>query len=379
MIASQVPLLEDQLISTSRKLPNFSSEDLLSLHKKLVETESITGNEKSVGNWLVSYLADKGLTVEKQVLSKEPERFNVFAYPGKHRQTKILVSSHFDTVPPFWPYELRANGTEIWGRGTVDAKACVAAQTIAVLSLLDDLPADTVSLLFVVGEEASGDGMRKFSDEGLKYSAVIFGEPTEGKLASGHKGILGWTIKVKGKASHSGYPELGLNANVLLVEALNEMLWLQDYFPSSEKYGNSTLNIGKITGGVAGNVIPENAEAALTLRIANGSVSAISLMVVNQLAQLKQKATAVGGDVSIEWLSTGYGPVYIDSDIKGFEKIVVNYGTDIPNFVGDHKKYLYGPGSILVAHSDHEHLKVTELEQATKDYQKIILAVLEKE
>lgn len=56
----------------------------------------------------------------------------------------------------------------------------------------------------------------------------------------------------------------------------------------------------------------------------------------------------------------------------GFEKIVVNYGTDIPNLKGDHKRYLYGPGSILVAHSDHEHLSVTELETAVQDYIKLI-------
>jgi acetylornithine deacetylase len=56
----------------------------------------------------------------------------------------------------------------------------------------------------------------------------------------------------------------------------------------------------------------------------------------------------------------------------GFEKIVVNYGTDIPNLKGDHKRYLYGPGSILVAHSDHEHLTVSELEAAVQDYIKLI-------
>jgi len=54
----------------------------------------------------------------------------------------------------------------------------------------------------------------------------------------------------------------------------------------------------------------------------------------------------------------------------------VNYGTDIPNLHGDHKRYLYGPGSILVAHSDHEHLKVSELQQAVKDYRRLILAAL---
>jgi acetylornithine deacetylase len=63
---------------------------------------------------------------------------------------------------------------------------------------------------------------------------------------------------------------------------------------------------------------------------------------------------------------------------KGFEKIVVNYGTDIPNLKGDHKRYLYGPGNILVAHSDHEHLTVSDLEEAVEGYKKLILAALKR-
>ena len=60
----------------------------------------------------------------------------------------------------------------------------------------------------------------------------------------------------------------------------------------------------------------------------------------------------------------------------GFDTIVVNYGTDIPNLNGDHKRYLYGPGSILVAHSDHEHLTASDLKDAVEGYKKLIQAAL---
>jgi acetylornithine deacetylase len=385
VFAEQAPLLSNgPLVPSQRDSPvpsRFTTSDLLTLHKRLVETESITGNEKDVGKWLASYLSDAGLTVEKQEVAKD--RYNIFAYPGTSRKTSVLVTSHIDTVPPYWPYELKNNGTEIWGRGSVDAKACVAAQTIAVLSLLGDeshnVKHGDVSLLFVVGEEKSADGMLHFSsNKPTNYSAVVFGEPTEGKLAAGHKGILGWSIKVQGKASHSGYPSLGVSANTLLIEALNGMLLLEQYLPSSEKYGNSTLNIGRISGGVAANVVADGAEADLALRIANGSVSAISRMIRNQLNPVKEKAAAMGGGLEVEWMSRGYGVIDLDHDIEGFDTITVNYGTDVPNLEGDHKRYLYGPGSILVAHSDHEHLKVSELERAVEDYKKIILAVLDK-
>ena len=58
------------------------------------------------------------------------------------------------------------------------------------------------------------------------------------------------------------------------------------------------------------------------------------------------------------------------------ETIVVNYGTDIPNLKGSHKRYLYGPGDILVAHSDHEHLKISDLETAVEGYKTLITASL---
>jgi acetylornithine deacetylase len=62
--------------------------------------------------------------------------------------------------------------------------------------------------------------------------------------------------------------------------------------------------------------------------------------------------------------------------VLGFETIVVNYGTDILHLDGDHKRYLYGPGTILLAHSDHEHLKISDLEEAVEGYKKLLLASL---
>lgn len=91
--------------------------------------------------------------------------------------------------------------------------------------------------------------MRRVNDLQLEWKTVIFGEPTELKLASGHKGILIFTVKAHGKAGHSGYPWLGQSANSMLLPALVALQKLE--LPSSKKYGNSTLNIGQIRGGVA--------------------------------------------------------------------------------------------------------------------------------
>lgn len=73
-------------------------DDLIAFHKNLTDIESITYNEGAIGKWLASSLESQGYTVEKQYVDREADRFNVFAYPGETGETKILVSSHIDTV-----------------------------------------------------------------------------------------------------------------------------------------------------------------------------------------------------------------------------------------------------------------------------------------
>lgn len=272
------------------------------------------------------------------------------------------MSSHIDTVPPFWPYE--REGDVIKGRGSVDAKGSVATQIKALEALIADgtVKEGDVGLLFVVGEEVGGDGMKKANELGLTWESVIFGEPTELKLASGHKGIISVDLRAQGKAGHSGYPKSGKSANAMMVPALYGLLTAE--YPYSEKYGNTTINIGKMEGGVAANVLAEEATASIAIRIADGPPEDIEKLVRGVL-------NATGEEFDTEF-HYGYGPVYIDSDVPGFEKIVVNYGTDIPNLKGDHKRYLYGPGSILEAHSAHEHLSVKDLEEAVEGYKRLI-------
>ncbi|KAE9971519.1 hypothetical protein EG328_005526 [Venturia inaequalis] len=380
---AQAPLQQPITQSTDlspRILPVVTSNELLSLHRKLIEIESISGNEKPVGEWLKGYLEAKNLTVELQEV--EEGRYNVFAYPGTERKTKVLVSSHIDTVPPYWSYERKTTDgvDEIWGRGSVDAKACVASQIIAVLDLLEsgkhNLPSDALSLLFVIGEEVGGEGMRFFSDrKPTNYSAIVFGEPTEGKLVAGHKGMIGVKLNITGKAAHSGYPWLGISANNVLVQALSIVLALEkDDLPGSKKFGKTTVNIGRVSGGLAANVVAESSKADIAIRIAGGSPEEINKIITKALQPLKEETEKVGGIFELQWSKRAYGTVDIDTDVEGFDTITVNYGTDVPNIEGDHKRYLYGPGSIFVAHSDHEHLAVSELEQSVLDFQKIILA-----
>ncbi|KAG9196557.1 acetylornithine deacetylase [Alternaria panax] len=353
-----------------------TSKDLLYLHRKLVETESITEDEKDIGDWLTKYLRAHDWTVEKQKVTKD--RYNLLAY-GSKRETTILLSSHIDTVPPYWPYYHNETTDMIGGRGSVDAKGSVAPMIIAAQDIRGHLQ-DDISLLFVVGEETGGDGMRAFSDWDKRPSSheiVIFGEPTEAKLVCGHKGMLGFSVKATGKAAHSGYPWLGVSANDIMVEALAELLKLREHLPWSTKYGNTTMNFGRVQGGVAANVVAETATANIATRLAAGTPDLVRGQIIDALKDVKAAAQKEGGDLDVQWASEGYGVVDINCDIEGFETMTVNYGTDVPNLSGDHKRYLYGPGSIFVAHSDHEALKRKELEQAVLDYRRLIIKATE--
>ncbi len=368
-----VPGLEQPVASVEIEIGKIP---LFSLHRDLVNVESISNNEHNVGVFLESYLKDHNYTVERQYLDfiqskKKNARFNLVAYAGSKRQTPVLLTSHIDTVPPFYPYTLREE-ENIWGRGSVDAKACVATQITALQQLLasNTISPNDVSLLYVVGEEVGGDGMHAVNDLQMKWDTVIFGEPTELKLASGHKGILVFTLTAHGKAGHSGYPWLGKSANHMLISALAALQKMD--LPSSGKYGDSTLNIGKITGGVAANVIAETAVADIGIRLAAGDPSIVKQLVLDTVKD-------IDADIEVTFHGRGYAPVDIDHDIEGFDTMTVNYGTDVPNLDGKHKRYLYGPGNILVAHSDHEHLSTGDLTQAVEGYKRIIMAALKED
>jgi acetylornithine deacetylase len=181
-------------------------------------------------------------------------------------------------------------------------------------------------------------------------------------------------LTARGKAAHSGYPWLGRSANSMLIPALMVLDRLGDLAPEegglgrSEKYGNSTVNVGLIRGGVAANVVAEHAEASIMIRLAGGTIEEAK-------GVLSRAVAGMGLEV---FFSQGYGPVGLDADVDGFGVITVNYGTDVPNLKVKEgvKRYLYGPGSILVAHSDHESLTVGDMEEAVEGYKRLVLHAL---
>ncbi|KAI2619484.1 Zn-dependent exopeptidase [Hypomontagnella submonticulosa] len=401
LICSRVLGLEAQTPLAASSAPSSAPpyrEALVSLHKSLVEISSISGHENDVGSFLVDYLEQRGFVVQIEALppadtnDTEPAkpRFNVLAWPGPNRRPspKVLVSSHIDTVPPFIPYARNDSGqltddTLISGRGSVDAKASVAAQIVALQALLESgriaaEEADAVMLLYVVGEETSGDGMRFFSstrgqlDPPPTFRAAIFGEPTEGRLVCGHKGIFGCEVTAHGRAGHSGYPWLGKSATEVLMRGLVRVL---DTDLGSTETMNTTVNVGLLSGGAAGNVIPELAKATITGRVAIGPELDGGKIVAERFKEVLRSVDEEAFEIDCTY---GYGVVECDCDVEGFETTTVNYGTDVHNLAGNHTRYLYGPGTIFVAHGPDEAIKLSDLESAVEGYKDLIMHALKE-
>ncbi|KAF7597448.1 hypothetical protein BBP40_003695 [Aspergillus hancockii] len=375
-----------------------NASPFLSFHRDIVGIESISGNEQNVGTFIADFLRARNFTVTKQSVDSHG-RFNIFAHPISNTP-EVLITSHIDTVPPFIPYSLDTDSAagndtsaiRISGRGSVDAKGSVAAQIFATLDILDQNPKAPLGLLFVVGEETGGDGMRAFSESSLNpapsaFHTVIFGEPTDLALVSGHKGMLGFDIIAKGHAAHSGYPWLGQSAVSAILPALSRVDQLGNIpaeeggLPSSDKYGKTTVNIGRVDAGVAANVVPASACANVAVRLAAGTPDEARDIVRRAL----RDSTDANPDVYAEFRAEGYPPQDLDTDVDGFAVMTVNYGTDVPNLEiheredgGRVRRYLYGPGSIFVAHGDNEALTVGDLQEALRGYKKMIETALER-
>ncbi|KAL4894709.1 hypothetical protein BDV59DRAFT_163241 [Aspergillus ambiguus] len=339
-------------------------EKVVSLLCDLIQVQSTSEYEQEIALFLDKYLTGLGYTVERIPIAEGSTRENVYAYLGSQRKTRACLTSHMDTVPPHIP--LRVDGSTIYGRGACDDKGPMAAQICALEELRTEgrVKEGDVALLFVVGEEKGGPGMIAANNHDLSFDGVIFGEPTEGRLVVGHKGHLVFELIGEGKACHSGYPQHGVNANIALVEALND--FLNTKFPDSSLLGPSTFNIGKLEGGVSYNIVPAASKALCAVRVAT-DMPGIKKIVADTAAKHP--------NVRLEF-KFEYPETLLDYDVEGFETAPVSYGTDVPRFKGGHKKYLYGPGSILVAHGENEQIEVSELLEGVQKYKALALHVL---
>jgi len=332
--------------------------NIIELTRALVDIESITENEGKVGSYLYHCLSEIAAKTGGQVekMDVEPGRFNVFARWG---EPVVTLSTHMDTVPPFFPS--REDSEFIWGRGACDAKGIIAAMVTAAAELLGQ-GVRRFALLFVVGEErnSAGAAVAARTPRGSKY--LVNGEPTENKLALASKGTLRFELVAQGKMAHSAYPELGESAIESLLDALEAIRKVP--LPRDPLLGPSTMNIGTISGGRAPNVVADVAKAEILVRM------------VGDAAPVREAlAEAVGRRAQL--IEVLFIPPIRFQSVDGMPTTVVSFTTDVPVFGRSWgEPLLVGPGSIHVAHTQDERISKRELSEAPGMYVNVVKSLL---
>jgi acetylornithine deacetylase len=323
----------------------------IALTKQLVDIESTTYHEGACGEFIAEILAGEGWSVKRQAveqpdLARTPgagdgARFNIYA-EMKGVTPDVVFSTHFDTVPPFLG-PCREDDEFLYGRGVCDAKGILAAQ-IAAADLLRD-EGMRVGMLFVVGEERDSAGAKAANENPRGSKFLINGEPTDNRLALASKGCLRVEMYATGKMAHSAYPELGDSAIDKLLAALHDVQALK--LPVVEGIGETTMNVGLISGGRAPNVIADKAEAHILVRLV-GPAKEIRESIVRAV----DRRCEVSFSLELPFVQM--------RALDGFETMVAKFTTDVPSLTN------WG-----VAHTPDERIAKRELLEAVDLYVKL--------
>jgi len=321
--------------------------DLFALTRRLVDIESITQNEAAIADYLLRELSRRGFDPRKMPVAGE--RSNLLATSPGHPRPEIVLSTHMDTVPPF--FASSEDETCIYGRGSCDAKGIIAAQIVAAEKLRQT--GIFVGLLFMVGEEEDSVGAVAANQSPIGSRFLINGEPTDNRLALASKGALHVVLTATGKMAHSAYPELGESAIDKLVEALHRLHAMP--LPTTPDAGSCTKNVGTIQGGRARNIIPDFARAELFYRL------------VAPAEHLRRQILDTVGDLAqVEF--TRESPFMRMLTLPGLPTMVAAFTTDVPSLPNWGEPLLFGPGSIHVAHTEREFVEKKQLVDAVELY-----------
>jgi acetylornithine deacetylase len=329
--------------------------DLIALTRSLVDIDSTTGREADCGVWLAAYLRYLGWTVDEQEVGGG--RSNVVATLDP---PTVVFSTHFDCVPAFFPS--RIEGARLHGRGTCDAKGLLAAQVHAA-ERLRAAGERRVGMLFVVGEERGSDGAKTANEHPLASGCrfLVNGEATFSKLGTAHRGVLRIRMIASGRAAHSSHPDRGESAIDMLIDALVDLR--AQPLPEDPVMGKTYYTIGLISGGVAPNVIPAHAEAEAMFRT------------VGPLSELAPAIDALRARVEVETILEV--PAVRLKTVDGFKTASFPFTTDIPFLDRWGEPLLFGPGSMLEAHTADEFIEIDELHRAVDSYVDIARKLLQ--
>jgi acetylornithine deacetylase len=244
---------------------------LLRFHEQLVATPSPSHEEGAIADLVEGWLQDRGATVDRV-------GDNVIARAGSG--PRIILCSHLDTVPATeaWtrdPWSADRDGDRIYGLGSNDAKASVAAMTFAFLDVLENGGPCEVALLLVPEEETGGKGAEvswpHLREHGFSEASVIVGEPTDLDIATSQKGLLILELTATGDGCHAANAAAAGARNAVRALA-QDVVALGDVdlgLPHSQ-LGSTTLEPTVTSAGQRRNMIPDRATTWLDVRTVPG-------------------------------------------------------------------------------------------------------------
>ena len=341
--------------------------------------------EARLANQLTEWFQQYGATVEhEEVFSERP---NVYAIWRGTSDRWLAVDVHMDTVGVETmegdPFDGRVADGRVYGRGAVDTRASLAI----ILALLENLHlnngslTDNLLICASADEETGCHGAPVFANwvrrQGIQIDQLIVSEPTLCLPIHGHKGALGILVEIQGVAAHSSKPHLGQNAISAAAHVINALDAEHQRIiaqPSSTKLGTGTLSVTLIQGGQAQNVIPNYCRINVDRRLTVGEDPA---EIYTGIAAVVQKSMTLPVSVqAIHELNAFYQqpntPWIRQLEAwSGGSADIVPYTSNAYAYNGlAHECVLFGPGSIDQAHGNVEWIAISELEKATRIYER---------
>ena len=250
--------------------------------EKLISFDTVSSNSNlEIISYCEKILKDAGAETTL-IKNREETKANLFATIGSVDQPGIILSGHTDVVPVTnqkWktnPFELTEIDNKLYGRGTADMKSFVACALYAASKASSMNLKTPLHFSFSYDEEIGCVGVRSLI-EMLKNSSInplfcIVGEPTSMQVMSGHKGKVNASVLIKGKEAHSALTTKGLNSIYLASEFIQGIQSIQTNLINNSTHDNdfevpyTTLQVGKIEGGVAVNIVPSSSSLLFEIR-----------------------------------------------------------------------------------------------------------------